>query len=651
MVIHHDYMLRRNISRNEIWDDAVLLLDSRFMGLGTDIINYGIRNPWKEGDLISWVGASVDNASEDTPDEFDFNINIGGVYVQQAAAHWKTRFPPGGVQDRTVVFFGAPDWQAPTIECYLFSQKNFHFWIRKSDGALQTQIYNNGTVDANTQLVNRQPVCVAVRLEGLTHQFWVDGELSQETVFGSIAGTEFFNGPVVWLNNSSETNGRNYQGIFGIAAMWNRALTDDELRQVTFDAWSRSYARNWQFPEGYQKYVEAVIPPDPTPDPGFGTYKRTFYSIPQRLSSLAPTHFGWDPVIRDINQAMGEELALVRAAIDKLIESPNPLLANDGWIQEHWKANRLPDNFRYNGYHVGRAFNVAKRTRPIGIRAMISALEDALSIYGELSFSENFGTHTITPELKNEYADNGGQFKIAIDGIKPVHLIRGAEALEGISPAMHRWRGRNDDGSESAATWKAAEVTPWTQNLDENFRFRFIIVDQEVGGFDDVAMPFEIALYWSIDGMDGWRPVTSDPESLVKPATSTHYTSPVDTTAQLTAPSFTNEFETPNNGLRDAGDSLGGAHWQVTFDDPESVAEYVEFEGCFQVDSQAAGVAVASGDRIWLKAVRRLIIPGIAATTDYMDRPLVSQQNHASSPSSISRTTSGIPMHGFFDIA
>ena len=34
------------------------------------------------------------------------------------------------------------------------------------------------------------------------------------------------------------------------------------------------------------------------------------------------------------------------------------------------------------------------------------------------------------------------------------------------------YRGRNDDGSESTATWKAAANTSWTQDVGENFRVR-----------------------------------------------------------------------------------------------------------------------------------------------------------------------------------
>jgi hypothetical protein len=41
------------------------------------------------------------------------------------------------------------------------------------------------------------------------------------------------------------------------------------------------------------------------------------------------------------------------------------------------------------------------------------------------------------------------------------------------------FRGRNDDDNETAATWKAAADTNWTQKVDENFRVRFVISETD----------------------------------------------------------------------------------------------------------------------------------------------------------------------------
>ncbi|MGH9878833.1 MAG: hypothetical protein ACRD5H_14470, partial [Nitrososphaerales archaeon] len=48
------------------------------------------------------------------------------------------------------------------------------------------------------------------------------------------------------------------------------------------------------------------------------------------------------------------------------------------------------------------------------------------------------------------------------------------------------FRGRNDDGSETTATWKAAENTNWSQAVDENLRVR-LILDETTGGDPAIA--------------------------------------------------------------------------------------------------------------------------------------------------------------------
>jgi hypothetical protein len=42
-----------------------------------------------------------------------------------------------------------------------------------------------------------------------------------------------------------------------------------------------------------------------------------------------------------------------------------------------------------------------------------------------------------------------------------------------------QFRGRNDDGNETTATWKATQNTNWTQTTDTNFRVRFVL--DEIG--------------------------------------------------------------------------------------------------------------------------------------------------------------------------
>ena len=65
------------------------------------------------------------------------------------------------------------------------------------------------------------------------------------------------------------------------------------------------------------------------------------------------------------------------------------------------------------------------------------------------------------------------------------------------------FRGRNDDGSETAATWIAATNTNWTQAADETFRVRFV-VQETAGG----AASGSYVVQRNING-GGWVTVTT----------------------------------------------------------------------------------------------------------------------------------------------
>src|SRR4029078_5258050 len=51
--------------------------------------------------------------------------------------------------------------------------------------------------------------------------------------------------------------------------------------------------------------------------------------------------------------------------------------------------------------------------------------------------------------------------------------------------AINAARGRNDDGNETTATWKAAQKPAWSQPMDTTFRYRWRL--QELTGIDDTA--------------------------------------------------------------------------------------------------------------------------------------------------------------------
>ena len=146
------------------------------------------------------------------------------------------------------------------------------------------------------------------------------------------------------------------------------------------------------------------------------------------------------------------------------------------------------------------------------------------------------------------------------------------------SATVNQWafRGRNDDGNETTATWKAALSTNWSQTVNENFRVR-IGVSVSSGTFS----PPGVYLQYNLNGA-GWNNVTTT-SSVVKGTDSTHMTDGAATTEQLAGPdSFV-------SGLYSETGQTGA--------DSVAFLQETEYEFCCQILSSD----VANGDTVQLR--------------------------------------------------
>ena len=111
------------------------------------------------------------------------------------------------------------------------------------------------------------------------------------------------------------------------------------------------------------------------------------------------------------------------------------------------------------------------------------------------------------------------------------------------------FRGYDDDGAQGAATVKAAINTNWTQNVDENFRIRFVI--QEYAGTTENPT-LAVKLQYNKDG-DGWNDVT-DVSSVVRMYSTAYYASGDDATQIIGGGDFV-----ANNNWLDETDGVTAA--------------------------------------------------------------------------------------------
>jgi hypothetical protein len=114
----------------------------------------------------------------------------------------------------------------------------------------------------------------------------------------------------------------------------------------------------------------------------------------------------------------------------------------------------------------------------------------------------------------------GGDFSLQVD------LIQVTVYYSAPSYTQANFRGRNDNGNEIAATWKAAADTNWTQKVDENFRVRFVV--QETAGISAADKTFQ--LEYNRNG-GGWNDVNAA-SSVVRAWASPNVADGADTTGQ-----------------------------------------------------------------------------------------------------------------------
>jgi hypothetical protein len=144
------------------------------------------------------------------------------------------------------------------------------------------------------------------------------------------------------------------------------------------------------------------------------------------------------------------------------------------------------------------------------------------------------------------------------------------------------FRGRNDDGNETTATWKATQGTDWTQLVDTNFRIRFEVQETAACAKNNVV--------WQLQynkGGAGWVTVNAS-SSNVRSSASPNLADAANLTNQLTIGTGTFQGLT---GFDEVDGAAGGASMDLV------ASGHAEAEYCVQI----RGVDVADGNTIQLR--------------------------------------------------
>lgn len=148
------------------------------------------------------------------------------------------------------------------------------------------------------------------------------------------------------------------------------------------------------------------------------------------------------------------------------------------------------------------------------------------------------------------------------------------------------FRGRNDDGSETTATWKANANVNWTQTVDQNFRVRFLL--QETGG--GTKNNFTAQLSYNLNAA-GWVNVTGT-SSVVRATASPNVAGGADCTQQIGAGTFISN----NDGFDEVDGASGGANLDFTANTEAEVEFSVQIRSADVVNNDSVQLRIAGAD-------------------------------------------------------
>ena len=144
------------------------------------------------------------------------------------------------------------------------------------------------------------------------------------------------------------------------------------------------------------------------------------------------------------------------------------------------------------------------------------------------------------------------------------------------------YRGRNDDGNETTATWKATQNTTWSQAINTNFRVRFEVQETAAcAGANKV---------WQVQynrGGAGWVNVSAT-SNVIRSSASPNLADAANLTDQLTVGTGTFQGAT---GFDEVNGQAGGNSMDV------AASGHAEAEFCVQV----RGADVIAGDTIQMR--------------------------------------------------
>ena len=184
---------------------------------------------------------------------------------------------------------------------------------------------------------------------------------------------------------------------------------------------------------------------------------------------------------------------------------------------------------------------------------------------------------------------------------------------------QHCFRLRNDNGSETGATWVQNLNTNGTFLVDTNYRIRFTLYNDVLYSFTGITFNLYVS-------KNGGAYTAIGTGQAAKYSASSYFTQGDDTTKQLYDFDISKTYITDNNGMcESAGATLSGG-----------TNNYWELEYCIQVDSSYVDDADTLTFRVY---------SGTTALATYTQTPSITVSEGGGSTDELTATdiTSGVP--------
>lgn len=185
-----------------------------------------------------------------------------------------------------------------------------------------------------------------------------------------------------------------------------------------------AWSFGWQIEPTHNAFVAMAVAPDPSPSPGYGELTTVYdYNQTAQLLYYMPDTLQHDPYIRDIYDAMAEEIAVLRGTLDVML---NNFFVEETveWGLRLWEAMAGvavdPDG-------VGFTDRIAavKSRLVIGPRTKSDFLQFLRDFFDGVDggITENFALYTVDVTVfASKSAAEQAAFEEAFDKALPAHL-------------------------------------------------------------------------------------------------------------------------------------------------------------------------------------------------------------------------------------